>query len=346
MYKLGKNLILIVITLIVTIGLCEVFVRMFVTVRNIGPSFTVYDPIYGKRIKKNISVTRITPEFKMRFTTNSLGFRGPELESVLHRPILFLGDSFTMGYGVNDGEEFPALVRKALSAEVYVNKIPVVNAGIGDNGNGRWIKFLKREVEHYNPRLVVLQLIENDFSDNVREHLFDLTPSGQLHECKVPPPGLSRKVQNFIEKVPSLSYLYLVSLGRQIKWLSHQKSNIQREKDSEHMSFSYAERLTFCIVKEVLWICRNHNLPVLGLIVGVEGRRLSELEKLFSAHGAQLFKVPNKKQQPSLYYNVDGHWNKSGHVFTANLVLEKLRKFYLAADRWYILNLLHSIYKA
>ncbi|MCP4698300.1 MAG: hypothetical protein GY862_15815 [Gammaproteobacteria bacterium] len=312
-----KNLILLLITFALAIGLCELLVRMFVPVRNVGPSFTVYDPVYGKRLKKNISVTRITQEFTMRFTTNSLGFRGPEPES--GRPMLFLGDSFTMGYGVNDGEEFPALVRKSLSARGDADKIQVINMGMGHNGNGRWIKFLKREAKH--PHLVVLQLMENDFDDNLREHLYDLTPSGELRERKIPPPSMSRNLQKIVEFIPGLSYSYLVSLGRQIHWGTPQQG--ANKDDSVDTGFSDAERLTFRYIEEALSICKSHDWPVLGLNVSVEGKRLAEVKKLFSAHSAQFINVPAKEQRPDLYYIVDGHWNAAGHAFTANLLLEQ-----------------------
>ena len=104
---LRNNLALSLIGLLIGIGVSELFVRNFISVRDVGPSFTTYDPVYGTTLKKSFSAQRITPEFTMRFTTNSDGFRGPELGNLSSRSILFLGDSFTMGYGVNDGEEFP-----------------------------------------------------------------------------------------------------------------------------------------------------------------------------------------------------------------------------------------------
>ncbi len=80
-----------------------------------------------------------------------------------------------MGYGVNDGEEFVARVRETLN-ERSAEAVPVINVGMGDNGNGRWVKFLRAEGEKYNPSLVVLQIHGNDFQDNIREQLFELSP--------------------------------------------------------------------------------------------------------------------------------------------------------------------------
>jgi hypothetical protein len=190
---LWKNLALSLIALLVGTGISELIVRSFVQVRDVGPSFTVYDPVYGQTLKKSFSARRITPEFTMRFTTNSDGFRGPELGMLSSRPILFLGDSFTMGYGVNDGEELPALVRAALSQRGS-KMVSVINAGVGNSGNGRWAKFLRAEARRYNPALVVLQIHANDFGDNIRERLFELSPAGELIELPVSSVGGERRI--------------------------------------------------------------------------------------------------------------------------------------------------------
>ena len=61
-----------------SLALCEGFVRAFVTVRDVCPSLTAYDPVFGERLKPNFRAVRYTPEFTMTFSTNSLGRRGPE----------------------------------------------------------------------------------------------------------------------------------------------------------------------------------------------------------------------------------------------------------------------------
>src|SRR3990167_3315053 len=147
--------------LLVAFVVAELVVRVAVPVRNVGPTFSEYDPVYGKRLKRSFACTRTTPEFTMRFSTNSLGFRGPEPAGFPGRGVLFLGDSFTTGYGVNDGEEFPDLVRRGLEASGI--GVPVVNAGSGNTGNGYWLRFLEREGTRFSPRLVVLGFCGNDF---------------------------------------------------------------------------------------------------------------------------------------------------------------------------------------
>lgn len=138
----------------------------------------------------------------MMLSTNSLGFRGPEPKGSGAESILFLGDSFTFGYGVNDGEEFPARVAAALRARYGDQALPVVNAGIGDPGNRFWIRTLHDLPESVQPRLVVMQFLDNDFDDNLNEGLHGLTPDGALTALVTPPPGFMRRAQLSIEQIP------------------------------------------------------------------------------------------------------------------------------------------------
>ena len=109
-----KNCMLLIASLIACFVVLELALRVSGLVRNVGPAFSVYDAKYGKQHKANFSAIRTTPESTFRLTTDSRGMRGPEPDRFPYRPLLFLGVSFTEGYGVDDGKEFPALVRKDL----------------------------------------------------------------------------------------------------------------------------------------------------------------------------------------------------------------------------------------
>jgi len=319
------NIILVFVSLLIVISCCELIVRLFIPVRSVGSSFTVYDPIYGKSLKKNFSTVRNTPEFIMRLSTNSYGFRGKEPPFFPFRPILFLGDSFTMGHGVNDGEEFPALIRDSLAEQYGPHEIPVVNTGMGDNGNGRWIKFLRLEGKSYTPRLIVLQLLENDFWDNVNERLFELSEHNDLMELPVQPISKIRTIQNFVDKVPFINNSYLFGLINQARWLLEQKS-------SASISSMDKDDLTYRLLEEVISICNSEHWPMLVLIVGIDGQRLKKLQLLLEEEKVLSLRVPGLKDRPDLYYMTDGHWNKKGHSYVAELIMRKLPEYQLVAD--------------
>jgi lysophospholipase L1-like esterase len=319
-----KNLCVLFVSVLSTLVLCELILRVFVPVRYIGPTVSIYDTIYGKSHKKSFTTRRITPEYTMQFTTNSLGFRGPEPESLPDRPILFLGDSFTVGYGVNDGEEFPALVQKALEKRYGKNQIPVVNAGLAGNGNGQWVKFLRREGKKYNPRLVVLQFFHNDFNDNIGEHLFSLTLSGELEELPIPPPSKARVIQNVVEQIPALSDSYLVGLIKQVLTSKTILHKLVSTMETQIDIYSSKDQLTFRLLEEVLTLCNNEGWPVRVLIVDINRQRLTELERILRLHAVPIIKVPGQSERPDLYYQIDQHWNVSGHDFVAKLIIEQL----------------------
>jgi lysophospholipase L1-like esterase len=319
--EFAKRTLLLLLSLALSLICAEILVRVVVTVRDVGPAFTTYDSVSGKRLKRAFRGTRVTPEFTMTLTTNSLGFRGPEPNGAISDSILFLGDSFTLGYGVNDGEEFPARVAAALRERHGDRALPVVNAGIGDSGNGFWLRFLRSEAEATHPRLVVMQFLDNDLGDNVSERLYALTTEGTLAELPTPPPGLMRRVQGVIEATPGLSSSYLVGLVRQFQLPGAASSAVA---EPTQPSRDFALRLTTAIVEAALEACRERGWPVLGVLVGLDEDQGAAMRDALSRYGAYAIELPSKVDAPDLYYRVDGHWNAAGHADAARGVLEAL----------------------
>jgi lysophospholipase L1-like esterase len=322
--KIARNALLILISLLVSLTIAEVFLRAFVPVRNVGVSFTAYDPLYGKSLKKNLNATRTTPEFTMELSTNSLGFRGPEPEGFPHDAILFLGDSFTLGYGVSDGEEYPALIRRAVAEKWGSDAPPIINAGVGDSGNGRWIKFLRSEAAAYHPRLVVLQLFANDFGDNVREGLFSLSHDSELIELPVPARSLTRTVQESIEAIPGLADSYLIGVARQAMSSMRSRQLQASSETSPASTPSSNDQLTYALLEESIHLCKERHWPVIALVIGIEGERLAEIERRLAGADISSIRFPSKPERPDLYYEVDGHWNTHGQALAAEMLLKEV----------------------
>lgn len=314
-----KKLCLMLVTFMICIGLAEVALRLLEPVRAVGPMFTTYHPLYGKVLKKNYANTRTTPGYTYRVTTNSLGFRGPDPASPPKDVVLFIGDSMTMGTGVNDGEEYPDLVRRWLAEQFGEDKIAVVNAAMANNGNGRWVKFLRTGAEQFEPRFVFLQVAFNDFRDNVKERLFKLSESGQLQELAVPPRDALDKLQPIIESVPGLSHSYLLSLARQVA-----AKKVVRRSKATNTDPNRRDRLTYLIIEESLKICQQRRWPVAAITVEIEGDHLQRLQELFRRYNAPLIHVPYKHERPDLYFTFDRHWNVDGHSWVADAVHKHL----------------------
>lgn len=312
--------------------LAELLVRAFVPVRNVGPAFSTFDETYGKRLKRSVHCRRVTPEFTMQFTTNSLGFRGPEPASLpLRHVLLFLGDSFTMGYGVDDGFEFPAVVGQALVERLGPAAPPVLNAGIGDAGNGHALRFLQREATRYAPRGVVLQLCGNDFDDNRCEGLYAIDPTGGLTE--LPPRSVTWKrcIQSAVEAVPGLADSHLLGLVRQAAWGFDRAPAAAPEQPTatgtpppDDDSRRAAEPLTFALIRECMAACRDRGWPLLVIAVEWPADHRDALIACCAEFDVPLLEAPTRADEPSLYYRIDGHWNPRGHELMARRVAEHL----------------------
>jgi hypothetical protein len=232
-----------------------------------------------------------------------------------------------MGYGVSDGEEFPAIIRDALRAPEGGGAVPVLNAGIGDSGNGRWVKFLRADAAAYEPSLVVMQVHQNDFDNNVGEREFELTEAGDLRELPVPPPSRARRLQTVIERIPGLEHLHLLGLFRQLRHTRGFATPAEAELEPDAAMADYGARLTVRLIAESLRICARHGWPVVGLLVDLDPQQADTLERLFAAFGADVVVFPGRQERPELYYIIDGHWRPEGHQLAARALIERLHPY-------------------
>lgn len=96
-------------------------------------------------------------EFSTGYHVNSMGFRDDE-NSLDLPEIIFLGDSYTMGWGVNQEENYVSLL------ENKVNK-KTLNLGIASYGTAREYRAFER-IRHDSCKIVVLQFCPNDVTEN------------------------------------------------------------------------------------------------------------------------------------------------------------------------------------
>lgn len=96
-------------------------------------------------------------------TINDKGFRG--LDKTFEKPneiyrIAFLGDSFTLGIGVKDGDTLPVNFEHAVQSK-YSNT-EVLNFGLTGSSTQEQIELLERYLISFEPDIVVIVLFLND----------------------------------------------------------------------------------------------------------------------------------------------------------------------------------------
>ncbi|MCP3459248.1 SGNH/GDSL hydrolase family protein [Bradyrhizobium sp. CCGUVB23] len=144
-----------------------------VSVRLINPQPELYPRLvhssrYGTLLPKSATIVQQLPgAWKFVYHTNEYGFRVsmPPISNRYDRPnIVLLGDSYTFGQGVNDGEEFGAVL-----ADKLASKANVVNLGVPGFGLTHEIRVFYEFGRLFEPEVVVLQFCGNDPSDNLYE---------------------------------------------------------------------------------------------------------------------------------------------------------------------------------
>jgi len=101
-------------------------------------------------------------------TTNSLGFRGPEI--AVPKPsgrfrIVAIGDSVTFGWGVNDADTFCAQLEHRLRERAPAQDLDVVNLAVGGYNTRQEVALLARHVARLQPDLVLVGFYSNDVAE-------------------------------------------------------------------------------------------------------------------------------------------------------------------------------------
>lgn len=106
-------------------------------------------------------------------TTNSLGFRSPEIPSrkgpgVLR--VLCLGDSQTFGNGVAQDRTYAARLQARMAAREGAPPVEVINTGVQGWDPVQEVDLLERVTPLMEPDVVILGMNLNDMGDAVRTH--------------------------------------------------------------------------------------------------------------------------------------------------------------------------------
>lgn len=165
------NVILaVVVSLVIGAAVLEGGLRLI----GLGPKQTLnhFDADLGWSKKPNFELSRKHPDaaFKIDFKLNSMGLRDDEItekkpEGVFR--VLALGDSFTLGFGVNREDLFVDIMEEWWTREG--RRIEVINAGTEGYSTDQEVAWLETVGAKLDPDLVLLFPYENDIYWNGRD---------------------------------------------------------------------------------------------------------------------------------------------------------------------------------
>lgn len=177
--KITQNIFIFFLVTLLLLSCIELYFKFF------SPQILIYTT-KGMHIADKGSQFRLTPNFSgvqtyeeyiVNIKINSLGFRNREID--VKKPedvyrIVCLGDSFTMGYGVEAENTWCSKLEKLLNKypppiKSTIKRIEVINCGVGGYGTRQEIAFYRNYCRKLSPDLIVLGFfMGNDFFDNAQ----------------------------------------------------------------------------------------------------------------------------------------------------------------------------------
>lgn len=200
--KIWLGLLTALISLAVMLVLGEIVIGVFSPSEYLYPRYE-FSAEYGLIPIANAVMTHGVPrKYEFKYTVNSMQSRGDVITPRASGlpAVVVLGDSYSFGMGVNDGEEYPTVMRRQLQG-----RADVVNLGAAGWGLTQEIRrYYERGVE-YDPRIVILQFCANDPEDNLANRV-TLVDNGEFKFVD------SQNSLNVVKKYLSRSFLQRTQL--------------------------------------------------------------------------------------------------------------------------------------
>lgn len=309
-------------------------------------SFHEYDPALGRRGRRDFTGRFKRPEFDVVVAHNADGFRRQEFvsgkEDSRSRHVFVFGDSYTWGWGVDQGEVFTDVMNRLLPGRIVEN--------FGINGSGtvtQWVLFEQIRGRVRPDDTVIVMFYNNDFDDNVDKG----QAHGYLAGGQVGISGPGDKVRSaFTEGWSDRSYLFnfLRFRANLYKLVRKRASNVRKDAlmaevgDNDPRFRVTREALlnfkTECEKRRadfnVVFIPGQAELG--EMLQDDRNRLLNEkmvhraLLRLTSALGIDtLDLLPYFMDSPEnrgggWTFRVDGHWNRKGHEVVAGVIAAHL----------------------
>jgi hypothetical protein len=180
MKKIAVNLILLFLTCLVVLFLFELSFRVFLFGTD-SFSFNKMNSICSIGVSGMIKSSpfpgilyelkpRLDTYFKRtRFKTNSAGLRDKEYpldKSPKTFRVAVIGDSFTMGAGIELEETYHKLIEKKLNDTQTETTYEFINFGVGGYSLNQYLEVLRHKAAKYKPDLILIGFCpKNDFYD-------------------------------------------------------------------------------------------------------------------------------------------------------------------------------------
>jgi len=273
-----RNLTFTVVLLTVSVTLAYAFGEIIVRIWMPQPMLPRYVTNASYGVRKNmpdVSIWHSSPDYRVNVRTNSRGVRS-DRDIPYQKPegtfrIVGLGDSFTLGYEVEQEDTFLYQLETNLKDRGF-ERVEVINLGVSGFGTSEELITLKEEGMKYDPDMVILGYFVNDIQNNIMSDLFAIEDDSlrQISESYLPAVG----VRNLLFSIPLYRYMadnsQLLNLFR--NFISYQiQQAVFREnrggpdetpsEEEFEQIVQYESALTARLLDQIYLECRDQNIP-------------------------------------------------------------------------------------
>ena len=337
MKKWLSNIGAMLLSTFIMLLVCEGIVRL-VKPQQLAPVKFMYDKDIGLIHIPNLKGSEYRPHnYDIKFTNGDDGFRVThkgELPDFVNKKIMFIGDSFTYGKGVNDHETFAYELQQALIRD----SVEIINAGVEGRGTDHALRSYQFYKDKYQPNTVIYFAHYNDLADNVRDEYYNV-----INDSTLAPKSFEKLTGGTKEKLQkSKVYNWLISHSHFFSLLKAvlvkllipdqivtYEGAIDMDR-AKYLTSIYIEQLRKEVEADgrkflVYYIPSNHDID--ARVKGGQTEQEAFFDNYFRDKDIEFYNLSvdfidsGETNILKHFYLLEGHWNPNGH----QLVAEKLK---------------------
>lgn len=354
------NIFLILASLVLLLLFLEFIVFRFILLPSEFPKLDFVNGVI-KYAPNQTGVFRVKNEVAAKYRVNANGWNSGHASYTLKKDldkyrIAVIGDSYVEAHVL----DFDSSLSEKLENKLGNKKFEVYRYGISGAPMSQYLHMLRNEVIKYEPDLVIVMLVHNDFDESyeflqgsyasnfmkfkiLNGAVFEEQPR-QFQRPWYTPLRESAiwRYLVFRQKIP-VDYIKDILLGNKIYYQGNISINAINAKKTNN------EIVTNYVFREMKKICDNNKAELLIVMGGVTEVVYGMVDKTESFKAGALslnliareaarrngidfldlesvFEDFYKQKQKRLTFIHDGHWNEYGHEIAANAIYQYMNK--------------------
>jgi hypothetical protein len=255
-------------------------------------------------------------DFKNDYRINSKGARDDE-QSLKNPEVIFIGDSFTTGLGVDQDETFASQVEKKLNRST-------LNIGVPSYGTAREMLLLKR-FNLDSCKYIVLQYCNND--DNENEAF--VTNSFKLNKRGEKDYKSAQIYNELVLHYYPFRYTYSLFAKKILYLIADLSTRNVKTKGSPQKAPTEASANFFSILQKIQSDYRDKKIIVFELgLFSTEDSFYKKVKKLVDDNNmknVELLDTSKFINCQNCYYNLDFHITSKGHAILADSLAKRIK---------------------